>query len=264
MSRPLALLVALLLAAPAAAPLETLYPAATLRGFPELSDLAGHKLADGKLVQWIDHGQLHVRAEWDFSGGRHVEETAVLRQEPQLEQVSWSFEDRQGSEVTRRFDVDFVLGRAAGRKVSPDGKREGWSEKVEIKPGHTFAGLGFAYAAMNLLPQLKAGKELDLEAVVFMPKPRTAGVRLSVASGQTLRRAGRSLPVDLVKIHPKVPWPINKLVGARDILLTYYRDAPPQLLRAEMPLCEVKDPMVRLDVMPGGTRLPRAAARSRR
>ena len=37
-----------------ASPVEVLYPSATLRGFPDLSDEHGHKIADGKLAQWIE------------------------------------------------------------------------------------------------------------------------------------------------------------------------------------------------------------------
>ncbi len=260
MLRPSVALAVLLAAAPAL-PIEPHYPQATLRGFPDLSDEHGTKIADGALTQWVEKGKLHLRMTWEFAGGKRVEERAVLVQAPELAQESWSFEEREGGDVTRRFDIDFLEGRAAGSKLDDKGKPQGWSKKIDIKPGKTFAGLGFNLAASALYDRLKEGEKIELEGVIFMPQPHVGSVELSIVGQRTLKRGGKSLTADVVKIHPKVPWPINKIVGARDIELWYFHGSPPQLLRALMPLAELKDPMVRIDVLPGGTKLSKPAAR---
>ena len=240
------------------------YPQATLRGFPDLSDERGLKIADGVLTQWVDKDKLHVKLTWDFASGRHVEENAILRQHPELAQETWSFEDKTAGQVTRRFDIDFEAGRATGRKLDDKGKEEHWSEEIKVKPGKTFAGIAFGMAAAAVYDQLKAGEKVELEGVVFMPKPRVGGVELSLEGTRPLRRGGKAVSADVIKLHPKVPWPVSKIVGAKDIRLWYFHGAPPQLLRAEMPLAEIKDPMVRIDVLPGGKRLPRPSARSQK
>ena len=252
---------ALLAAAPAQA-VTSKYPQATLRGFPDLSDEHGVKIADGVLTQWIEKEKLHIRLTWDFPSGRHVEEQAILRQHPELAQETWSFEDKTDGQVMRRFDIDFGAGRATGHKIDDKGKPEEWSEEIKVKPGKTFAGIAFGMAAAAVYDQLKAGEKIELEGVVFMPKPRVGGVELSLEGVRPLRRGGKALSADVIKLHPKVPWPVNKIVGARDIRLWYFHGAPPQLMRAEMPMAEIKDPMVRIDVLPGGKRLARPSARA--
>jgi hypothetical protein len=254
-----ALALASLVLASAAGAVEVRYPAGTLRGFPDLGDEHGTKVADGRWSQWVEGDRLFARLDWSFLDGRQIEEQVSFRQGRELVQESWSFVERDAGHEIRRFGVDFNEGRAWGRKGS-----DHWSEKIDVKPGKTFVGLGFQFAAANLLPRLQAGEKIDLDAVAFMPKPRTAGVELSVAGAPDLVRAGKSLPAIDVIIHPKVPWPISAIVKARDIHLRYYRDAPPQLLRAELPMAEVGDPMMRIDVLAAGKPLRHPEARTGR
>lgn len=247
----------LLLLASAARAVEVRFPAGTQRGFPDLSDEHGAKVAEGRWAQWVEGDRLFARVDWSFADGRHVEEQVSFRQGRELVQERWSFVERDGGREVRSFGVDLTEGRAWGRKGS-----DHWNEKIDVKPGKTFVGLGFQFAASNLMPRLQAGEKIDLEAVAFMPKPRTAGVQLSVAGAPEVVRAGRSLPAFDVIVHPKVPWPISAIVKARDIHLRFYRDTPPQLLRAELPMAEIGDPMMRIDVLAAGKPLRRAEGRS--
>ena len=258
----LALCLATIATALPASAVETVYPQGTLRGFPDLSDAAGHKIADGSLAQWLEGDRLHVRVTYDFADGRHTEEVAILRQHPELAQESWSFEEKRDGQVQRRFTVDFGTRRAAAMKLEK-GKQKTWSEEIDVKPGQTFAGIGFALAAMNLMPRLEGGEKIDLGAVAFMPKPRSAKVELSLSGTNRLVRAGKSLPVNVVTIHPKVPWPVKLFIHVADVKLWFFKSPPPQLLRAEEPLAEVSDPIVRVDVLAAGPRLARPMARSK-
>ena len=90
----------LLLAQPTGA-VEVRWPEATLRGFPALRDANNRLLADGSLAQWLERGALHVKAVYEFKDGRRVEEQAVLRQHPELEQLRWSFVEQRGKDLLR-------------------------------------------------------------------------------------------------------------------------------------------------------------------
>ena len=58
-------------------------------------------------------------------------------------------------------------------------------------PGRAFAGIGMSFAALNLLPDLRAGKTADLDAVVFLPHPHVASVVLSSTTRTRSPTAGR-------------------------------------------------------------------------
>ena len=254
------LALAVLLSASSAAPLEVKFPQATLRGFPDLSDAKGRKIADGKLVQWVQGERLFARLVWSFPDGRRITEETELHQGKELTQTRWSVEDRYSGGITRHFEVDFEAKRASGFKVEGK-KRSDWSEKVDVTPGKTFAGFGVAVATANLIDRLRAGEKIELDTVAWMPKPRHATVQLSLGKPRSLKRGGKDVLVDQVVVHPKVPWPINKLLNVQDVHLYYFHDDPPQLMRAEQSLIEVKDEQVRIDVLPGGQKLSRSQAR---
>ena len=156
----------------------------------------------------------------------------------------------------RRYEVDFDAKRAVAHKGN-----DHWDQSIGVEPGRTFAGIGFALAVSQLLPRLRAGEKIDLEAIALLPRPRTSGVEVSLRGETTLRRAGKSLAVVEVVIHPKVPWPVSMFIHPKDVHLFFYKDDPPQLLRAIQPLVEVGDPVVQIDVLPGGKRLSKPAAR---
>jgi hypothetical protein len=258
------LAVAVVLAALPAATVELRWPEATLRGFPAVRDPNGRLLADGSLSQWIEHGDLHVKMVYEFRDGRRVEEQAVLRQQPQLEQLQWSFIEQRGNELLRQFEADLVA-RSAKAQKKEDGELKHWEESLEIQPGKTFAGVGFMYAVKNLRDRLNRGEKVELRAVAFTPKPRTVTVSVMHEGVETLRFGSRRFQADRFAIHPEIPAIARPFVKAPDQHLWFYRAPPPTLLRAEIPLAEPSDPIIRIDVPPATSgaeaRAPHQAAR---
>src|SRR5437763_1063104 len=80
---------------------------ATAHGFPSLLDLRGTQLAEGEFLQWLEHGRLHVRISYAFKDGRHVEENGVFRQQPQLVQDEWVWQESRNGATQRKFAVNF-------------------------------------------------------------------------------------------------------------------------------------------------------------
>jgi hypothetical protein len=259
--------IAVMLLALTAAAVELRWPEATLRGFPVLRDTNGRLLGDCSLSQWIEHGTLHVKAVYEFRDGRRVEEQAVLRQQPELEQLRWSFIDQRGDELLRRFEVDLAARSATAQKKEENGELKHWGESLEIEPGKTFAGVGFMYAVKNLGDRLDRGEKVQLRAVGFTPQPRTVTVTVMHEGAETLRFGSRQFRAARIAIHPEIPAIARLFVKAPDQHLWFYRDPPPTLLRAEIPLAEPSDPIIRIDALPTSAteaRAPHPAARHAR
>jgi hypothetical protein len=74
---------------------------------------------------------------------------------------------------------------------------------------------------------------------------------------------GRTLPAERFVIHPEIPLAfIAKLfVKAPDQYLWFYKHSPIAFLRADVPLAEPSDPIIRIEVIGGG---PSAQPQSRR
>jgi hypothetical protein len=244
---------------------ELRYPEGTLRGFPAVRDQKGHLVADGTLTQWIEQGKLRVLATFRFRDGRRVQEKAVLAQTPELAQLRWEWEERRGDEVLRSFSVDLETGRALASKRKDNGEVEHWEENLEDarKTGRAFAGLGFMYAIKNLTDELDRGEQVQLTAVAFTPKPRTVTVTVRRDLVGELTMAGRKLPAERFQIHPDVPSVAKIFVKAPDLYLWFYRPSPPAFLRADIPLAEPSDPVVRIEVLPTAS-LRRQARSARR
>jgi len=221
----------------------------TARGFPVLRDMSGKKLADGDFVQWIERAQLHVRIRYAFGDGRSVEETAVFRQTPQLIQDGWSLHEVRNGMVFRHFEVNFGSGTATAQKREEKGL-ERWSEKVDVEPGRTFAGFGFTLATKGLRKRLVGGEHVELQAVGFTPKPRRVAIDVSYAGSEQLRMAQRTLKADRFVIHPKIPWFAELFIDVPDISI-WLTPPPAGFLRFEGPLAEPKDPIIRIDGLPG-------------
>ena len=220
------------------------------RGFPAMRTLDGQPLRNGDFVQWVERGRLHIRIVYRSSGGR-IEEYTVVRQQPQLIQDTWSWREFQGGRLDREFTVDFGSGRATAKKHD-GGKLEEWTESLKIEPGRTFAGFGFSLAIKGLRKDLVTGRGAELRAVGFTPKPRTVAVAISFAGVERMAMAGRVITGDHFVIHPQVPWLARPFVKVSDTHL--WLTSPPAVgfLRWEGPLAEPDDPLVRVDVLPGG------------
>jgi hypothetical protein len=237
------------------------WPEGTLRGFPVVRDEAGKQIATGTLTQWIEDGNLHVSAQYDFNDGRVVEEKTVFAQRPELSQLRWSWEERQGADVQRSYSVDFTTGHAVAHKRGEEA-REAHLDDAR-KPGRAFAGVGFMYAVKNLTEDLDKGAKVELTAVAFTPGPRTVTVTVQRDLERNLTMGGRTLPAERFVIHPEIPFAfIAKLfVKAPDQYLWFYRPSPPAFLRADIPLAEPSDPFIRIELIGGP---PQAVPQSRR
>lgn len=222
----------------------------TARGFPALRNLKGEKLADGDFAQWIEGSQLHVRIRYAFNDGRQLEEKAVFRQRPELIQQSWSWRELSNGRLFRRFEVDFEGGTATAEKRE-ERELERWSEEVDIEPGQTFAGFGFTLAIKGLRERLIAGERVELHAVGFTPKPRVVAVDISHAGLNRIPMAGRTIRANRFIIHPKIPWFAELFVDVPDTSI-WLTTPPAGFLRWEGPLAEPDDPVIRVDLLPGG------------
>ena len=233
----------------AARALETRWMEGTIRGFPVVRDADGHQIGEGTLTQYIEDGKLHAQGIFDLRDGRRLHEEVVLEQRPRLRQLSWSWEETKGGEVLRRFSVDLTTGHAVARKRNGDGV-DTWDDHLD-GTREAFAGVGFMYAVKNLTERLDKGEKIEVTAVVFTAKPRTVTVSISRDQVGELAMGGRRLPAARYVIHPDVPWFARLFVKAPDQYLWYYRPDPPAFLRADIPVAEPGDPMIRIELLPG-------------
>jgi hypothetical protein len=218
-------------------------------GFPVLRDLNGARLADGEFVQWIANDRLHVVIKYD-GRGRRIEEQMVARQRPQLVQERWSWEERRGGMLYRRFTVDFRSGRATAEAHDDEGEREQSSEMLDdIADGSTFSGFGFTLAVKALRPRLVRGEVIKLRAVGFDPKPRAVAVELSYAGRDRIRMAGRTIAGDRFVVHPKLPFIAKLFVDVPDAQI-WLTTPPAGFLRWQGALAQPDDPLVRVDLFP--------------
>jgi len=223
----------------------------TARGYPVMRDLSGRRLADGDFVQWVANDRLHVSLAYSFDGGRRVEEEVVFRQRPQLAQESWAFRELQGKKSVRAFAIDFRTGVATAAK-DDKGETKHWSEKLDVAEGQTFAGFGFTLAIRALRDRLVKGEVVTLKGVGFAPKPQLASVELSYAGRERVRMAGRTIDGDRFLVHPKIPLIAKLFVKVPDAHI-WLTPPPTGFLRWEGALAEPSDPIIRVDVLPGGT-----------
>jgi hypothetical protein len=223
----------------------------TARGFPAMRTLDGKMLADGDFVQWLEGARLHVKIAYQFSDGRRVEEHSVFRQRPELIQVGWAWRELRQKNLERQFEVNFGSGTAVAKKRDKE-KMEEWSEKVKIEPGRTFAGFGFTLALKGLRQRLVKGERVELRAIGFTPKPRAVDVEVSFGGLERMSMSGRVIAGDHFVIHPKIPKIAELFIDVPDTHIWLTSPPPASFLRWEGPLAEPKDPLIRVDLLPGG------------
>ena len=241
--------VLLLLATFPATAVETRWIEGTVRGFPIVRDAEGRQIGKGTLTQYIEDGKLHAQGIFDLRDGRRLQEDTVLEQRPRLRQLFWTWKETRGDQVLREFSVDLTTGHATARKRSGDGV-DTWDDHLD-GTRDAFAGVGFMYAVKNLTERLDKGEKVELTAVVFTTKPRAVTVSISRDQVGELTMGGRRLPAERYVIHPEVPWIARLFVKAPDQYLWYYRPAPPAFLRADIPVAEPGDPIIRIELLPG-------------
>ena len=207
----------------------------------------GATIADGRYSQQVVGGVLRIEARYDFPDGRTVVERAAVRLSPRLEQESWDWTERRGGEVIRQYEVDFRSRHAVATRVD---QHKQWKEDLDIEPGKTFAGIAFVAVIKQLRSELASGQKVELNAVAFTPKPRTAGVEITRSGAEDVRMAGRTLSGDHYVIHPQVPAIAKLFVKAPDQHVWLFGEGPPAFLRYQGPLVEPGDPAVRVDLIP--------------
>jgi hypothetical protein len=253
----------LVLAAPLAGAVEVGSPEGELYAFPSLLDESQAPLATSTLEQWFQGGRLHVRITHRFPDGKRAVERARFVQWRELVQEAWSWEERVGDRLLRRFEVDLVQGRATARKVEQDGDEKSWDEGVKVERGRTFAGLGIVYAVKQLRDAVVAGEDVELRGIAFLPKPISVPLRVKHVKRERIALAGRHVDADRFEIRPDLKG-IEKLVelvkdpAGADVWL--HHGKPPLLLRLRYPLAEVRDPTVVIETL-GAPRKVRGAAR---
>jgi hypothetical protein len=256
------ILVAGMMMAPVFA-LKVTEPAAASHGYPGLCDINGKKLADGEFRQWVENNRLHVVITYKFSAGEVYEEHSQFRQEPELIQEKWSWNESKHGRSQREFTVDFLTG-AASAYLRQDNKSI--SKKIKIEPGRTFAGFGFSLALSNLRKRLLRGEQVQLKAVGFSEfptlGPQVVTVTISHAGVDRMRMSGRSLKGDRFIIHPEIPFIAKFFVDVPDTKIWLTNPAPAGFLRWEGPIVLPTDPIVRVDLLSGEKSGPAEAAGS--
>lgn len=245
--RSAALLSVLLASAALALPQK--FPEGTDRTFPIVVDPAsGRILATGQHQQNDDGDRLRVETSFNWKDGRRTAETQLFQQGSQLIPVHWHWEERRGDVVLSAFDVDFTTGNATAQTDDGHGHKKEWHDHFKIHPGTTFAGSGFVYALKNVAPGLTKGNMVELEAVGFTPRPRTAKVRLSLVGTETLTHGGKPVQANRYLIRPDVPGVARLFVKVPDTSVWLLPSNPPALLAAEGPVMLPSDPIVRTEV----------------
>src|SRR5437762_8364308 len=83
-----------------------------VRGYPVMRDANGHRIADGNFVQWIEKDGLHVQIDYAGANGRHIQETIVMQQRPELAQQSWQWRETDHGRAVRTFEMNLRDGTA--------------------------------------------------------------------------------------------------------------------------------------------------------
>ena len=258
----LALIVALFFS-PLALPVELTEPEGAAHAYPALLDPNGKKLANGEFMQWIQDNLLHVTISYKFSDGQRFEEKAVFKQKPELMQEEWSWKELKNGNLSRGFAVNF-LSKTATSQNRENGELKQWSEKIDVEPGRTFAGFGFTLALQNLRKRLIDGEQVELNAVGFTPKPRVVTVQISHGGIDRMRMSGRLLKGDRFVIHPEIPLIAKLFIHVPDTQIWLTNPPPSGFLRWEGPLVLPSDPLIRVDLLPGGQSGPAEPTDSKR
>jgi len=247
----LALFIAAFFFPPLAPPVELTEPAGLAHAYPALLDYKGKKLANGEFMQWIQNERLHVTIRYQFSDGQLFEERAVFKQEPELIQEEWSWKESKNGNLSRAFAINF-LSKTATAQNPRNSDLEHWSESIEVEAGRTFAGFGFTLALQNLRKRLIDGDQIELKAVGFTPKPRVVTVKILHGGVDQMPMGGRLLKGDRFVIHPEIPLIAKLFIQVPDTQIWLTNPPPAGFLRWEGPVVLPSDPLIRVDLLPGG------------
>jgi hypothetical protein len=240
----LALFASLLLAASAPS-LKVAGVEGDAQAFTSLTDLSGTPLADGRYTQYVAKDVLHIESRYDFPGGRVAIEKASVRLHP-LQQETWSWEEKVGQTPVREFAIDFKTGKATGKHFD---KNEHWEEKLDVEPGHTWAGIAFIEPIKAMREQVQPGETMELSAIAMTPKPRKSSVTITHVGAQRIDMAGRKVDSDKFLIHPEVPAIAKLFIKVPDEAIWLVSGKPAAFLRYEGPFCEPSDTIIHVDLI---------------
>jgi len=240
------------LLAPSIFALEVTEPAGAAHGYPGLCSINGKKIADGEFRQWIENKRLHVIITYRFSDGELYEEQTQFRQQPELMQEKWSWKESKNGKSQREFAADFLSGIASAHVRE---EHKDVSEKINVDPGRTFAGFGFAIALSNLRKRLRSGEQVQLKAVGFSPfptlSPQVVTVTISHGGLDRMRMSGRLVKGDRFIVHPEIFFLARLFVDVPDTNIWLTNPAPAGFLRSEGPIVLPTDPLIRVDLLSG-------------
>jgi hypothetical protein len=228
-------------------PVAVVQAIGTLHGFPSLSDANGKVIADGELTQELSGDQLVVHLHWVFADGRKVDEQDDLRLNRQLTQEHFAWVETKGGEELRRFTVDFTNGKATATTRDDKGQVKHEEAQLDLSGGRAFTGYGAGLAVTE-----KAGADSAITFVAFTPKPVAVTIDVHQDIEEPVSVAHRNIPCDRYTMHPRIPFPANIFVNAKDAHLWLTHSPPHTLLRSEQPLLAKDDPVVIVDAMPRG------------
>lgn len=256
-----ALILGTLLVASSAFAIESHWQEGDLLGYPALFDENGAKQGGGEFKQRVNGNTLEVSSTYRFKDGRTVTEKAQFDTGASLAQRAWSFEEKRGEAVLRHYEVDFATGHAFGEKHDGD-KVKKYDEKLKIEKGKTFAGLGFVFAAKNLMKQMESAP-VELKAVAFSPKPRMVTVKLTREGEETLTSGSNSVKANRIVIRPQLPAIAKAFVHPKDAVMWFADRSPPQFLRSEATLAEPEEALVQINLFGSSSRIGRSAPQNR-
>jgi len=240
----LAVLIAALFFIPLALSVELTEPAGAAHAYPALLDLNGQKLANGEFMQWVQNERLHVTIRYQFSDGQLFKE--AFKQKPELIQEEWLWKESKNGNLSREFAVNF-LSKTATAQNYQDSELKHWSESIDVETGRTFAGFGFTLSLQNL-------------------RKRLVAVTVEILHGglDQMRMGGRLLKGDRFVIHPEIPLIAKLFIHVPDTQIWPTNPPPAGFLRWEGPVVLPSDPLIRVDLLPGGQSGPAEPIGSRR
>jgi len=221
------------------------------RGFPEMRTLDGATLGKGEFAQSADGDELRMQVRYTFGPDHHTEEEAAFRQGSTLVQESWAWREYRGGELERRFEVDFLKGDTLAEKREK-GELLRWTKHFDLEPGRSFAGTGYPFGLRAYRDRLVRGETIELQGIGFTPKPKVGVAEVSYRGVDRIAMSDRVLEGEHFVIHAKIPWIARPFVHVPDSHIWLLRPSPSAFLRFEGPLAETDDPIVRVDLLPGG------------
>lgn len=159
-------------------------------------------------------------------------------------------EGSQGWKGPSRVRSRFYLWESERAEIQGN-KLKGWSEKLKIELGRTFAGFGFSLALREHRQTLLKCEPADLLAIAFTPKPLVIEVKVTYGGLDKMLMGGRTFQGDRFVIHPKVPAIAKLFVKAPDTRIWLIHTPPTDFLRWEGQLVEPSDEDIRVDRLPG-------------